>query len=199
MLELKNIAVVLSGLSVREAKNGSSRFMRLADLSDLKAGRVPVLGRGDAPDVARALTIECGDLIVGARGQVTDVVVASEAVLGAFVSLDLYLVRPDTAKVEPQYLSTFLSQPATQALFGLEKQGTGLPRLPKEALENMKIPLPPLHVQRLIGDLASTVDREGKLLKRLTELTSILGRETVARAFREAETTISIQGVPTNK
>ncbi|MGC2523795.1 MAG: hypothetical protein WA417_14345, partial [Stellaceae bacterium] len=95
MLELRDIASVLSGVSVREMKDGSARFMRLSDLSDLRAGRHPVLAAGDVPAVARALTIEEGDLIVGARGSATDVCLATGAVIGAFVSLDLYLVRPD--------------------------------------------------------------------------------------------------------
>src|SRR5258708_7609389 len=109
MLELREFAAVYSGVSVRETKDGSARFMRLSDLSDLNAGRAPALAIGQAPAVARALTIEEGDLIVGARGAATDVCVASDAVFGAFISLDLYLVRPDRAIVNPQYLAAFLA------------------------------------------------------------------------------------------
>jgi hypothetical protein len=188
VLELGNIADVLSGVPVRETKDGSAHFMRLSDFSDLKAGRTPILVAGEAPALARALVIQEGDLVVAARGAATDVCVASYSVFGAYVSLDIYLVRPDRARVNSQYLSAFLSIPATQALLAGGKQGSSLARLPKDALEKVEVPLPPMHVQELIAALALSVEEEDKLLKKLTSLNSILGRETVARAIRAAGT-----------
>jgi hypothetical protein len=184
MLELVEIANVLSGVSVRETKDGSARFMRLSDLSDIRAGRSPALATGNIPAVARALTIEDGDLIVGARGATTDVCVANDAVFGAFVSLDLYLVRPNRALIDPQYLAAFLELPATQAIFAGGKQGSSLARLPKDALEKIQVSIPPVQSQRLIAGLARSFDEESNLLKKLTDLKSCLGREAVARAIR---------------
>jgi hypothetical protein len=188
VLELENFATVFSGVALRASREGGARMVRLSELSDLKAGRIPALATGDVPRVARALTIQPGDLIVGARGLATDVFVANDAVFGAYVSLDLYLVRPDTTKVDPQYLSVFLTLPATQALFVAGKQGSRLTRLPKEVLEKTTVPLPALHEQRLIAALACSFEEESRLLKKLTDLNSVLGREVVARAFSAAET-----------
>ncbi len=188
MLELKNIAQVLSGVSVRESKGGSARFMRLADLSDLRAGREPILAVGEMPAVARALTIEPGDLVVGARGSTTDVCLGSEPIFGAFVSVDLYLVRPDQTRVNPQYLVAFLELPATQVLLSTGKQGSGLARLAKDALETLQISLPPLDHQQMIACLAQAFNQEDRLLRKLSELNSIFGREAMARAIRLADT-----------
>lgn len=188
MLELREIANVLSGVSVREAAHGAARFMRLSDLSDIKAGKSPALAIGETPAVARALTIEEGDLIVGARGVTTDVCVATGVVFGAFISLDLYLVRPNRAFVNPQYLAAFLDLPTTQAALSGGKQGTGLARLAKEALEKTEVPLPPMEQQLLIAGLAQSFEREARLLKQLAELNTILGREAVTRAIRAADT-----------
>lgn len=185
MLELKEISQVLSGVSIKEASDGSARVMRLADLSDLKAGRTPKLATGEAPVVARALSIDEGDLIVGARGAATDVYVADEAIVGAFISLDLYLVRPNPQLVNPHYLAAFLELPLTQALFTGGKQGTGLSRLAKATLEGTEIPLPPMHKQRLIAELSQAFKSEAALLARLADLNSTLGREAVARVFRD--------------
>jgi type I restriction modification DNA specificity protein len=184
MLELREIASTLSGVAVQEADGGTAHFVRLSDLSDLKAGRMPALAAGEAPMVARALPIEEGDLIIGARGAATDICLARPGVLGAFVSLDLYLVRPDVSKVDPGYLVAVLELPATQVLFAGGKQGSGLARLPKDALEKVPIPLPPLPQQRLISELAQSFSDEDRLLKRLADLNSILGREAIARAIR---------------
>ena len=188
MLELREISTILSGISVREIERGSARFMRLSDLSDIKAGRSPSLAVGDTPAVARALTIEEGDLIVGARGVATDVCIASDSVFGAFVSLDLYLVRPNRALVNPQYLAAFLELPVTQALLSGGKQGTGLARLAKEALEKTVVPLPSMRQQRLIAGLAQCFERQGRILKQLSDFNSLLGREAVTRAIHTENT-----------
>jgi hypothetical protein len=188
VLELEKLAIVLSGVPLRETKEGRARMMRLSDVSDLKAGRTPILATGKVPDVARALTIIPGDLIVAARGLATDVLLASDAVFGAYVSLDLYLVRPDATKIDPHYLFAFLKLPATQSLFAAGKQGSGLTRLPKETLAKTKVPLPGMGVQRLIAALAFSFEEESRLFKKLSELNSVLGREVVARAFSAADT-----------
>ena len=151
---------------------------------------------GDVPAVARALTIEEGDLIAGARGSATDVCLATGAVIGAFVSLDLYLVRPDRAKVSPRYLAAFLELPATQAVFAGGKQGSALARLPKDALEKTPIPVPPMQSQLLIAGLARSFEEERKLLQRLSGLKSFFGRETVAHAIRAAEAQPNSQRSP---
>jgi hypothetical protein len=187
MLELREISGIYSGLAVQEG-GGSARFVRLSDLSDLRSGRAPKLATGEPPAVARALPIEEGDLIVAARGAATDVCLAAHSWLGAFISLDLYLVRPDSSKVDPEYLAAFFDLPATQMFFSGNKQGSGLARLPKDALDKLVVPLPPMATQRLIADLARSLRDEAELMQRLAALNSTLGREALARAFRAATT-----------
>lgn len=188
MLELEKISRIYSGVAVREARDGPARFMRLSDLSELKHGRQPNLAVGDRPSVARALTIEVGDIVIGARGPSTDVCVATDTVLGAFISLDLYLLRPNRAKVDSQFLAAFLELPATQAIFSSSKQGSGLARLPKEALEKVEIPLPSMHQQRLIAELARAFRVEAELLLRLSDLNATFSREVLTRAIRGVTT-----------
>ena len=137
------------------------------------------------------MPIEDGDVIVAARGSSTDVCTASEGIFGAYISLDLYLVRPQPKRINSEYLQAVLELPATQAALASEKQGSGLARLPKDALEKIEIPLPPLHQQRLIAGLALSLEDEHKLLKKLGELKDRLGREVLGRAIRGTKTNFS--------
>jgi hypothetical protein len=187
MLELRKISTVFSGVPVRDSKHGSARFMRLADLTDVKAGRVPTMVRGDAPEVARALPIKEGDLIVAARGSNTDVCTASACIIGAYISLDLYLVRPERARINSEYLRTVLELPSTQIALANEKQGTGLARLPKEALEKTKIAVPSLGEQKLVAQLALALADEQRLMKMIGELKSCLNRELLSRAVENTD------------
>jgi hypothetical protein len=187
MLELREIASVYSGVAARASKQGLARFMRLADVTDVKAGRAPTMVAGEPPEVARALPIEDGDLIIAARGNSTDVCTAIDGILGAYISLDLYLVRPRAERVNSEYLRVFLELPGTQNLLAAEKQGTGLARLPKEALERTVIPLPPLQQQQLIAGLALAYESERRLQNRLSELQGIFGREVLTRTIKLAD------------
>ena len=187
MFQLRNIANISSGVAIRENKDGAARFMRLSDLSNLKAGIIPSLANGDPPQVARALNIKDGDLIVAARGSDTEICIASSPVFGAYISLDLYLVRPNKKIVNPQYLAAYLSLPATQALFAACKQGSSLARLAKDAFETTEIPVPPLPTQRLIAELALSFEEKDKLLRKLASLNAAFSRVAIARAINAAE------------
>jgi hypothetical protein len=187
MLELQEVATVFSGIPLRDIKDGPARLMRLADLSDVKAGRTPSLAQSECPKVARALPIEEGDLIVAARGSGTDACTANPDIVGAYISLDLYLVRPQPGQIDPDYLRAVLELPSTQAALASEKQGSALARLPKEALEKMAIPVPPLRKQRLIAEMALSFEHERRLLNRLGELKQCLSQEVLSRTVRDIE------------
>lgn len=182
MLQLQNIAQVVSGVALRSSADGQARCVRQSDLADLRAGRKPILATGEAPFVGRALTIEEGDVLVGARGSMTETYVGDEAVKGAYVSLDLFLVRPDLTAIDPRFLAAFFDLPSTQAALAAGKQGTGLARLSKEALDTLQVPLLPMARQKAIAELASAVRARRDLLHHLLQLNDTFGREAIARA-----------------
>lgn len=190
MLQLGEIADVYSGTAIKAAPTSGRRFMRLTDLTELGSGGAVRLARGNVPAVARAIPIEDGDLILGARGSTMAACLASREVVGAFVSLDLYLVRPRRAVVCPAYLWSFLRLPATQTFLACAKQGTNLERLPKEALETLVVPVPPLPRQMLVAELALALERERNLLRRMGALKEtfelgVLGRAIAGTAAEE--------------
>lgn len=147
---------------------------------------MPTLATGEAPSVGRALAIGTGDVLVGARGAVTEAYVGDEAVIGAYVSLDLFLVRPDLAAVDPHFLAAIFDLPSTQAALAAGKQGTGLARLSKETLDTLLVPVLPMARQKAIGELAAVVRARRTLLHQLMQLNDAFGREAIAQAVRHA-------------
>lgn len=190
MLQLREIAEVYSGMAIKVGRDGEDRLLRLADLTEIGAGRTPRLARGTVSKVARAVPVAAGDLILGARGRDTAACLAGPDVVGAYVSLDLYLVRPQRAQLWPEYLWAFLRLPSTQAALALGKQGTGLERLPKEALEALAVPLPPLLRQKLVAELALTLEKERNLLRRLGSLKQEFELGVLGQAITGAQTEV---------
>ena len=186
MLKLEDLADIYTGLPSRETEDGDARFLRLSDVTELAQGKTPILARGELSEVGRALPIQPCDIVVGARGSATDVCGADERVIGAYISLELYLLRPDTQKIHPSYLRTVLRLPTIQAALRAQKQGTGLTRIPKDALAQLEIPLPALKTQRKIADLSDLVEEEERLLARLANRKAIYHREILSRVVQTA-------------
>jgi hypothetical protein len=186
VLKLSDIAEIYTGLPSRECQGGNARFLRLSDVTELTQGKTPTLTRGDFSDVARAVPIQPCDVVVGARGAATDVCGADERIVGAYISLELYLIRPDTQKIHPSYLKTVLRLPTTQAALAAYKQGTGLTRIPKDALAQLEIALPTLATQSKIADLADLIEYQERLLARLANRKSVYHREILSRTVQSA-------------
>lgn len=183
MFKLKDIASVLSGLPGGSAAEGEARFVRLADLGDMVAGAPVNLAHGARPTVARATPIDAADILVAARGASTIATSPTSDVIGAYISLDLYLIRPDQSRIDPAYLRAVLQLPSTQTAFSGARQGSNLQRLPKDALEDLLIPLPPLHRQKMIAELSGAFDDEVRILSQLRDRYSLLARETLQMAI----------------
>ncbi|MEH3143978.1 MAG: restriction endonuclease subunit S [Methylobacterium frigidaeris] len=128
------------------------------------------------------MSIEPGDLIATARGTKVEVCAAAPDVIGAFVSLDLYLIRPNQDRIIPEYLMAVLESAAAHAAFDGARQGSSLPRLPKAALENLSVPLPPLERQRTVVDLHRTLDNQARLLSELQAKHAVASAEFMRRA-----------------
>lgn len=82
--------------------------------------------------------------------------------IGAFVGLDVYLVRPAIRRVDPDFLFIALNDIAAVRQLKASATAGALPRIPKQALDDVLLPLPPMEKQRRIarlGILAADCER----------------------------------------
>jgi hypothetical protein len=85
-----------------------------------------------------------------------------------------FILRVDTARVRPEYLTWFINHPATQELLRGKAKGTQIPFLSKDDVESMTVPLPPLATQDKVVALAGLARREQDLLDRLAKRRRVL-------------------------
>jgi hypothetical protein len=164
MAKLADIAIVLTGVSPQADGDALARFVQIKDLTSESRS----LAYGPRPTVKRALPIEDGDVLVASRGERGLAVKATPDMVGAFASLDVYLVRPDAECVDTDYLVSFLNLPDVASSLRAAASGGSLPRIPKETLRDLEIPLPPMHRQAAIGWLCATMEHYQHLgLKRV--------------------------------
>ena len=147
--------MVLSGTSPKPGGQGQARFVRIKDLTPEHRA----LGTGAWPTAKRAVPIERGDVLVAARGEGKLAVRPDAGLVGAFAGLDLYLVRPDPERLDPDYLASFLNSEAITRLIRASASRGTLPRIPKDALTELLVPVPALAEQVVFGRLTAAMSR----------------------------------------
>lgn len=181
MVRLSDAAVIFSGVNPDPSPDGGCRFLQIRHLPVESAGHI-VARR---PTAGRAVAVANGDVLLAARGEQALAVRARPSQIGAYIALDIYLIRPDRERLDPDYLAAFLMRPSTGALLRRSTAGASLPRIPKDALADLEIPLPPADRQRAIGGVASCVRRHRELAGRLVAAQSMLAETSIERVFAQ--------------
>ncbi|MFN4042037.1 MAG: hypothetical protein ACK4I0_10275 [Brevundimonas sp.] len=182
MPRLAELALIVTGVAP-PSDGGGVRFIQMKDLDPERRQLV----RRAAPTAGRATPVERGDVLVPSRGERTLAIRPDSELLGAFPSLDVYLVRPDEGRLDPDYLAAFLTLPAVGASLRTSTAGASLPRIPKEALSELEVPTPPMERQRAIGGLAACAREQALLGTRLRDAEARLTAACIASAFKTIE------------
>ena len=185
---LAQLAEVITGSSPdRHAARDAVPFIQIKDLDPVKRDLVA----GNRPTAKRAVATKAGDVLLAARGG--QAVVAGEGaghgLVGAYPTLDVYLIRPQSDQLDPTYLAAWLACEPVRS--GLQASTTGalIPRIPIVSLKGLSIPLPPLARQRAVGELFHLAREETVLLERLVASTRHLRERQLAAAFASLEST----------
>lgn len=122
----------------------------------------------------RATPIEAGDVLVASRGEIPLAARPDSDLEGAYPALDVYLIRPDPAKLDADFLAAFVNVGPAGEVLRAAATGGSLPRIPKGAVEQLEMPSLPIDAQRRIGALegarlryASLIDRRMRAERRL--------------------------------
>ncbi|NHN89472.1 restriction endonuclease subunit S domain-containing protein [Acetobacter conturbans] len=126
--------------------------------------RTEVAGRRE-PDWLRS-----GDILFPARGNVSQAVLIDEHIgsLQAVAAPHFFLLRVKRSDMLPAYLAWWLNQEPAQRHLEQNAQSSTLVRnIGRPVLESVPVVLPSLHQQHQIAGLASAMQQEEALLRRL--------------------------------
>jgi hypothetical protein len=188
MMKLGNIAKIRSGVAFRRAieasPQGTHRVLQAKDVAEaqLNLSDLPLVKLGDK---GRRHELAPGDVIMVARGRtVAAPVVEIDALEPSVAAGSVCVIRPETASVDPMYLVWAINRPETQARLQGLAQGSHIPFLSKQALEELEIPVPPLEVQGAVGRVYALSLRERDLVRKLSELREQLAHALCSKAVQ---------------
>lgn len=180
IVPLVAIAEIYTGTNPdRMGVRPDASFVQIKDLQPERRDLI----RAAQPTVRRATPATSGDVLLAARGERAFAVAAEKGLIGAYPTLDVYLLRPLPQRLDPGYLVAYLSQAQVSATLKASTSGALVPRIPKPALEALLIPLPALPQQRRIGALAAAMRTEHALSQRLQQAHVTLRERQLAVAF----------------
>ena len=104
--------------------------------------------------------------------------------IGAFVGLDVYLVRPAIRRVDPDFLFIALNDIAAVRQLKASATAGALPRIPKQALDDVLLPLPPMEKQRRIARLGILAADCERLLRQRLAAEAKLNAALISRLLR---------------
>lgn len=182
MKRLNEIAEVVSGVLPPKGADRHAAYVQIRDLRDPDGD----LLRGPEPRARRATKIAADDLLVPSRGDEITAFRPWPNLIGAFVGLDVYLIRPARRHVDPDFLFVALNDLNTIRQLKASATGGALPRIPKQALEDVLVPLPPMDAQRSIGRIGALAAACEGLQRQRMAAESKLNAALISRLLRTA-------------
>ena len=169
------------------------------------AGGVPYIrptemGAGElAPESMRRTSVDiakrydrsklaCNDVLLSIVGTIGKVKVVPQSLSGANITQSSCRIRPDKARILPNYLAYFLRSPLAVRQYDDFRLGTAVPRLNLEDVRRLSIPVPSIDAQadiiRRVETAFAEIDRLAAEAAAARRLLVRLDQAVLAKAFR---------------
>lgn len=191
---LVTLSDIRTGLTLRGADasrrtdKGGLQLLRIGDITE--DGHIVI---ENAHLVDRALggdpryRVSPNDLLVANRGTRMTAALVPDG-LAAVASGQLFIVRPHSDLVTPEYLHWFLNLPSTQEHLRSHARGSYVKTLSIAVLKDLAVPVLPIELQHRVCELAALASRERDLLERIAEQRQLLVQGTFQNILKEFST-----------
>lgn len=185
MTSLNDIVDIRTGYTFRYGveglASGTVAVIQTKDLSRLhKLDQLPHIDfQGDRH------FLQAGDVLLSARGSFT-AAVPEISHRQMVATSSMFVLRPHTPVINPQYLAAYLNSATGQAVLRQIASSAYIPTITKQQLGQIPIPLPPLATQGLIAALTDNINLQTETLKRQRQSLNRLINLTITSAIKES-------------
>jgi len=120
------------------------------------------------------------------RGHRLDAVAVPELPPNTIATGYSFILRPNLRVMLPEYLAWSLNQPDSRASLRPFHRGGHIPMVSRSDVEELRIQVPPLDVQRRILTLNNLLDQEHRLFAAIQEKRGLLGQAVSRKLMRVA-------------
>lgn len=165
-VKLCDIAEVFSGVYAKSNPAGDILCLQVKDL--LMQSPETTATRIDITPKLLDYIIKKGDLLFAGKGT-TYLCKVFDLDIKAVPSTTLFSIRLHNNDILPEYLCWYLNHPNVVAVIKSAQAGSVTPLIHKPTIENLKIIIPDMEMQKRIVGLSDLQKREEQLLKKIAE------------------------------
>lgn len=165
-VKLCDIAEVFSGVYAKSNPAGEIVCLQVKDL--LMQSPETTAARIEFTPKLSDYIIKKGDLLFAGKGT-TYLCKVFDLDIKAVPSTTLYSIRLQSNNIMPEYLCWYLNHPNVVAVIKSAQAGSVTPLIHKPTIENLKIIIPDMEMQKRIVGLSDLQKREEQLLKKIAE------------------------------
>ena len=165
-VKLCDIAEVFSGVYAKSNPAGEIVCLQVKDL--LMQWPETTATRIDITPKLLDYIIKKGDLLFAGKGT-TYLCKVFDLDIKAVPSTTLFSIRLHNNDILPEYLCWYLNHPNVVAVIKSAQAGSVTPLIHKPTIENLKIIIPDMEMQKRIVGLSDLQKREEQLLKKIAE------------------------------
>lgn len=146
---------------------GEIAVIQMKDIDDANLLHPEDLIRVRMQDYKESHLVQKGDLLFRSRGLTNTTALIATDVQRTVLAAPMILIRVKMDIIMPAYLQWFLNLPTTQATLAKQAEGTSVRMLSKATIDALEIPVPSLHQQKQIVELANLAAEEEHLTQEL--------------------------------
>lgn len=187
---LPQLCDIQSGFTVRgrleTTETGTTRVIQLRDTGagELSFNR---LSFADLGPVDERYDAREGDILFRTRFEPNVAVCLTQFPGTAVVTSPLLILRTRSLEADPRYIAWWINQPPAQTEIDRSARGTNMRMIPRQALDDLIVPLPDLETQRRIVEVDALSTEEERLLHALAEKRRTLTRFALLKQVRKAQ------------
>lgn len=186
-VQLRDIADIRLGYHARGRIDpepfGSHRIIQARDFDQMNRLDVDGIYRfTPETDPARYLISE-GDVLLLSRGRDPVAVPVTMPLENTVCASYIFIIRLRSQQFDPRFLAWYLNQKPVQRELLAMSQGSRLQWVPRQALELVKVPVPPGEVQQSIINLDHLVAEERRLMRDLVDVRARLAESVSLEAL----------------
>lgn len=188
---LKKIASIRSGYSIRRRiKENPASGMKIIQMKDIdpENGIIWKNLMGINPISKRIPSfVKKDDIIFSGRGTRIFAVPVNIPVVSTVAAPQLFIITPDTEKVNPVFLSWYINRNKAQKYFYKNASPTIIKNINRQVLENLPVILPSIEKQEMIVNYIKAINREKELLLQLYDRRNLLIEKSIMQSVVEGK------------
>jgi len=190
---LNHIADIFTGVTLREkpvpATDGNAQvlLMQLGDLNTEGNIQSHTMLKVSQQDHFDKFMVSAGEIVFRGRGAGFVAAVMPHAELPIVVASPLIIIRPNLKKVDPHYLVWAMTNDHARRYYAEHSRGSNIVGIGKRDLDQLEIDLPPINVQKMIGQVEQLAAEEQRLLTRYQKAKSRLVEAMIVESINNKE------------